>query len=224
MATHLGVTSTFGVTPPAAMEVTRATRNTRVPTYKTPGSNGEWLKYTAGRHKTVTVTLEGFGTAPVDAVAAADGITPATDTLQSARQGETNKQSPPTVTVVYPAHAAFVDADSAETAPSAEPDLDTVEIVSVSYSLTESLDITTSVQDKAIDGADGKPAHRAHFALESSFTLAGYGDIPVALGTGGAGIARLTGGILIVDNLDEIENAQDCNQWRASGGHCPAAS
>lgn len=224
MAAHIGVDSTFGVTQPSDTELTKASRSSSVPTFKTPGHTGEIFKYTAGRTKNVQVTLEGSGTAPVASVAVGDGITPSTLTLISARQGERNTQGLPTFSAMYSAAESFADSDNAETAPSAVPDLDTIEIVSVDYSLTESLDITSQITDRVIADLDGTPGFRGTFGKESSFTLSGYGDLPVALGENGAGVARLTGGKLILESTEEIENAQDCNQWRASGGHCPSAT
>lgn len=224
MAAHLGVTNLFGITQPAGTELNKTTRTTRIETFKTPAATGEILKYTAGRTKTIGVVFSGFGTAPVGYVTADSGITPGTQKLLSAQQTENNKQGAPPFTATYSASEAFADADSDEGAPNEVPDLSTIEIVSVSYSLTESLEITTQVTDRVISDKAGEPGFRATFGKESTFSMSGWGDIPVSLGTGGAGVARLTGGKLIVDNLEESDNAQDCNQWRASGGHCPSAT
>jgi hypothetical protein len=224
MAAHIGVTELFGVTQPSATTLNKTTRTTTIETFKTPAATGEISLYTAGRTKTIQVVFSGFGTAPLSGVTAASGVTPGTQKMISAQQDENNKQGAPPFTATYSASEAFADADSEEVAPSAAPDLSTIEIVSVSYSLTESLTISTSVQDRVISDKAGEPGFRGTFGKESTFSLTGWGDIPVSLGTGGAGVARLTGGKLIVDNIEESENAQDCNQWRASGGHCPSAS
>jgi hypothetical protein len=226
MAAHLGVDTTFGVTKPSGSSVNKASRNTKIETFKTEGEDGEWLKYTAGRMKTVTVKLEGHGTAPLSAITAGDALTPATKKALTTTQGESNKQTPATMSIDHVGHEDFTDADAAEAAPSATPDLSTIEIVSVDYSLTENLTITTSVQDVMIADLDGKAStgFRATCGKESSFSMNGYGDLPVSLGTGGAGVARLTGGKLIVSDTGEIENAKTCNQWSGSGGHCPSAT
>lgn len=226
MAAHLGVESTFGVTKPSGSALTKATRDTKIETFKTEGEDGEWLKYTAANMKTVTVKLEGHGTAPISGITAADGVTPATKKAISTTQGESNKQTPSTFSVDWVGHEDFTDADGGEPAPGATPDLTTTEIVSVTYSLTESLSITKQVQDVMIPDLDGKAStgFRGACGVEASFSINGYGDLPCSIGTGGAGVARLTGGKLIVDALSEIENAKTCNQWRASGGHCPSAT
>lgn len=227
MSAHIGVASTFGVTKPAGTSVNRATRETKLTAYKTEGEDGEWLKYTPAAMKEVTVKLEGHGGAPLASVTSSATISPSTKKLLRANQGETNKQTPPTFSGDYVGHEDHdVEADGGEEGPGDSPDLSTVEIVSVSYSLTESLNVQTQVSDVMIPDKDGKSStgFRGTVGKESSFTINGYGDIPCSIGTGGAGVARLTGGKLIVEGMSEIENAKTCNQWRANGGHCPSAT
>lgn len=223
MAAHIGVDSTFGVTPPGTTTITRATRQNRVETVKKTGASGEFVKYRAGKVKTQTVTLEGDGLAPHGSVTAADGVTPSTLKLMESRQREVNGPDGAGFTARYEAKIAFEDSDSSEAAGSA-PDLSTIEIVGATYTATESLESSVSVQGVDKNSADATPGFRGAVGKTGSFSLSGWGDLPVALGTGGAGVDRLTGGVLICEEAEETENASDCNGWRASGGWCPSAS
>lgn len=124
------------------------------------------------------------------------------------------------------ADVAFVDPGTSVGAVGAEPTIADLEIVSVEYSVAESVRRTYEVKDLVLIGSDGTPDSRATLSEKGSFQIVGRGDAPVgvAAGTGGAAFVGASTGIVVVGTFGENEKRADWNGWSADGNHYKAAS
>lgn len=225
MASHLNVSSTYGITLPSGAVAESVKRSRKIETDKMVGTSGEYSKFDAHHTKAVEVTIEGKGPAGLDGVTSATVGTPSTLKITKAEQKEANKgRAGFSLTAL--GHEDYDDADSAAAIDGAEPDIDSLVITSVTHAVAQTLTKSSSVTDKTELGVDGKPALRATCQKLNAFSSEGKGDIPaaVALGTGGAGIAGLTGGKLIVSQLDDDQKNGEWNGYSFSGEHCPSAA
>ncbi|WP_156345497.1 hypothetical protein [Verrucomicrobium spinosum] len=130
-------------------------------------------------------------------------------------------------TVMASGHSAFTDAAGASPGVGAgDPDEDTLNIVSCSFSLAENVQVSHEVQDKMILGGDGAPGARATCLQKNSFTTRFRGDLPagVVLGTSGAGVKGLEDGKLLVNQLMEEQKMDDFNGGSVGGNHYPLAA
>ena len=224
MANHLNVTSTYGVTLPSGAEAQSVKRDQKIETDKQLGTDGEYSHFSAHHTKQVDVTIDGIGPAGLAGVTSATVSAPATLKILKAEQKEANKGRA-TFTISATGHSSFDDGSGSDT-PGSEPDVNSLVITSVTHAATQSVTKSTSVEDKVLLGADGKPLNRATCAKISSFSGDGKGDVPSALnlGTGGVGIAGLTGGKLIVTSLTDDQKNGEWNGYSFSGEHCHAAA
>jgi len=225
MASHLNVTSTYDITLPSGAVAEKASRSQKIETDKLVGTGGEFTKFDAMATKVIEVTIEGKGPAGLSGVTSATVGTPSTLKILKAEQREQNAGRA-SFTINATGHVGYDDADAGETIDGTEPDVNSLVITSVTHAVAQSLSKSTSVTDVMEKGVDGKPALRATCMKLSSFSSEGKGDIPsaVALGTGGVGIAGLTGGKLIVTQLDDTQENGKWNGYSVSGEHCHAAA
>ncbi len=223
MAAHLNLNTTFGVTLPSGAIAESAERMQTVEAIEVTGTSGEIVKALPAKTFKSDVTISGKGPAGLDLVTTGTISDPSTMTITSAESGETNKATS-TFTIKASAHEAFTDGEGSGSAGD-EPDIDTVEIVSVTYAVVESVKRTRDVKDMVLIGSDGTPAARGKVTRTGTFDIIGRGDIPggIALGTAGAALASFTG-VVLATSLKESEKAGDWNGWGISGKHYPAAS
>jgi hypothetical protein len=111
-------------------------------------------------------------------------------------------------------------------ATGAEPAITDLEIVSVEYSVAESVDRSYQVNDLVLVGTDGTPAARGKVTVKGSFSINGRGDLPAgtALGTGGAAFKGGDTGKVLVESLMTGEKRADWNRWSADGSHYKSAA
>jgi hypothetical protein len=225
MAAHLGIETTHGITLDTEAVAQSVRRRQSVEVSTVIGVTGEYVLAKPLKTKRVEVTIQGVGKGDRSAVAAGVVADPATLSQISVEQTEINNGRA-SFTITAAGVAAFTDPATANgSASAASITKGTIEILSVEYALTESLTVTSQVEDKVATDSDGTPGYRAKHARMSNFSLRGKGDLPtgIDLGTGGAAVKGLNGGVLIVAELEEEEQASEINGWSLSGMHYPSA-
>jgi len=226
MSAQIGITNTYDITLDSEAVPQTVSRRQTVEVSAVMGVDGEYVLAKPLKTKTIEVMISGVGKGDLTGVTSAVVATPADLTKVSVEQGEANKGRA-SFTVTARGVSAFADPASANgSAAAAAIAKGTIEVLSVAYALTETVTVTTKVEDKVATATDGTPGHRQTHAKMSSFSLRGKGDIPagLALGTGGAAVKGLNGGVIIVRSLDDVQNAGDLNDWSAEGDHYPAAT
>lgn len=131
-----------------------------------------------------------------------------------------------TFSVSASAEVAFTDPAATVGSVGAEPSITDLEIVSVEYSVAESVSRTYEVTDLTLVGTDGTPAARATLSEKGTFSISGRGETPVgvAAGTGGAAFVGGSTGIVVANNFTENEKRGDWKGWSVSGNHYKAAA
>lgn len=224
MAAHFNLATTFGVTLPAGAVPETADKTSTVETSKLVGTAGEYVKAAPLKTAKVEVSITGSGPAGLSSVVSGMVSAPATMTITGAEQGESHRGRA-TFTIKAAGHEAFTDGAGSST-EGTEPDIDTLEIVSVSYACAETVKKGRDITDLVLTGSAGTPFARGKCKEIGNFDIAGRGDLPsgVALGTGGAAIAGMTSGVLIATTLKLSEKAGDWNGWNVNGEHLRLAS
>lgn len=225
MANHLNVTSTYSVTLPSGAAAESVKRTRVIETDKLVGVDGEYSQFDAHHMMKVDVTIEGKGPAGLAGVTSATVSSPSTLKIVKAEQKESNKGRAG-FTINATGFESYSDANAGNSIDGAEPDVNSLVITSVTHAVAQSLTKSRQVADKMELGGDGTPALRATCMRIDTFSSDGKGDIPsaVSIGTGGAGIAGLTGGKIIVTTLDDDQKNGEWNGYSFSGEHCPAAA
>jgi hypothetical protein len=104
--------------------------------------------------------------------------------------------------------------------------IDAFGIQSINTALTRQFRLRKSVQtgDPVLTNV-GAFHHQCAFNEEFMFEAEGSGDLPAdfALASAGPTISGLSGGITIVDSVDERQTVGNPNEWSASGEHAPDA-
>jgi hypothetical protein len=226
MAAHIGIESTQGITLPTESIPQSVRRRETVEVAPVIGVDGEYTRCKPLKSKRVEVTITGVGAGGLANVSS--GVVADTGDLEriSVQQGEVNNGRA-SFTITAAGHDSFSDPAAANgSASAASITRGTIEILSVEYALTESLDVTTQVEDKVALNADGTPGFRQKHAKMSNFSLRGKGDLPsgLALGTGGAAVKGLNSGVIIVTDIETEEQAAEINGWSVNGNHYPAAT
>lgn len=226
MATHIGVTSTYGLTLPANAVAQKCTRNQELAMIPLTGAAGELVKLQVAPYLKKEVTVEYVGAPDFTAPAVAQNITPSAMTvIKTEITEEPNKHAVATRTAM--AHESFTDAPGTSAGEgSADADETTLVIVSCTFSLAESVRRTREVKDVVVIGAQGGAAWRGTCMKKDSFSVRYKGDLPtgVALGTAGAGVYAFTDGVLVVGKLTDDQTADDVNGGSYEGEHAPSAT
>jgi len=226
MSAFFGIDSTYGITVPAGATVQTVDHEQSAEISELQGEDGEIKKASTTHVKKVTVDINLVGTAGIDTVVPGNVASPSSLEIISVEQGE-RVNNRPTAMIKAAGYEGIDDGSgSGSGAGAGSPDEDTLEVVSVDYALAQDVKISPSVMDEMIPGVDGHPALRQKVKLVNTLDFSFAGDIPsgVALGTGGAGAAGLTGGKLIVQSLKEKQEAGKFNSGSASAKHYPAAA
>jgi hypothetical protein len=226
MAAHIGIETTHGITLDTEAVAQSVRRRESVEVSSVIGVSGEYVLAKPLKTKRVEVTIQGVGNGDRSVVAVGEVATPADLSAISVEQTEINNGRA-SFTLTAAGVSSFTDPAAANgSAAGASITKGTIEILSVSYALSESLSVTSQVEDKVATATDGTPGFRAKHAKMGNFSVRGKGDLPagLALGTGGAAVKGLNGGVLIVTELEEEEQASEINGWSLSGTHYPAAT
>lgn len=227
MAAHIGVTSHYGITLPDGAECVAISKTSTVEISELMDCEGEFVKADALHHKKVEVAFSFVGAPMHDSVAVGDVALPATMTITKSDATESNAGRV-SCSITAAGHESFTDAGTGASPGEGEagPDEDTLNLVSCTLALAESVQVTKEVQDKVLIGYDGAPAARATHSAKNSFAVKFKGDIPagVVLGLSGVGVYGLTGGKLIVSKLMEEQKNDDFNGGSIEGSHYPSAA
>jgi hypothetical protein len=226
MAAHIGITSTQGITLDTESVAQSVRKRQSVEVSTVIGVDGEYVLAKPLKTKKIEVTIQGVGKGDRAAVAVGAVATPSDIEEISVEQGEVNNGRA-SFTVTGSGVASFTDPAAANgSAAAGTITKGTIEIISVAYALSENLTVTTQVEDKVATDYNGTPGYRAKHGKMSNFSLRGKGDLPsgLALGTGGAAVKGLNGGVIIVTELEEEEQASEINGWSLSGMHYPSAT
>lgn len=224
MSAAIGISETYGIALDAESVAQTVRRRQSVDVSTVMGVDGEYALAKPLKTKKTEVTISGVGKG--GEVAPGVVATPADLVNVTVEQGEANNGRT-SFTITAAGVAAFVDPASANaSAAAATITKGTIEVLSVAYALTESVSTTGKVDDKVATATDGTPGYRQTHAQMNNFSVRGKGTIPtgVALGTGGAAIKGLDGGVLIVRTLEDVQNAGNLNEWSLDGEHYPSAT
>ncbi len=219
MGAHYNLNTTYGVTLPAGAVPQSAERNRTVEISEVVGTSGEFVKADPLKTAKVEISVSGVGPAGLSGVTSGNVSAPSSITINSAEQGEGNKGR--STFSIKAAGFETVTSTGGGGSAGSEPDIDTLEIVSVSYACVETVKRTANVTDLMQLGSDSTPFARGKCKRFTDFDIAGRGDLPsgLVIGSGGASLAGLSGGKLIVASLKEMEKAGDWNGYGGSGKH-----
>jgi hypothetical protein len=229
MAHHIGVTSTYGVTLPAGAIAQNASKSQNVDVSEVPGDDGEIALASPLRANKVDVSVSGVGPAGLDAVTAGNVALPATMTILSVEQGEKSSgDNRATFSINATGMEAFTETavGTPDAAGAGDPDEETLGIVGITMSLSETYSERREVNDVNAPATNGAPGARAKCNVRSSFSVRGKGDKSAALTMGIDGIAPagISTGKTIVRQLVENQAAQELNGWGAEAMNYPAAA
>ena len=221
-----GIDTTYGITV-AAAETQTVDRDQSVEVSELRGGEaGEIVKASTTHIKRVTVDINAIGNADASLVAIGNVSSPASMEVLTVEQGE-RVNGRPTVMIKGVAQIGVDDADGGASGGGAGgPSEDTLEVVSVSYSLAQDVKIGFNVDDEMLPGADGHPALRQKTKQVNKLEFSYAGDVPsgLALGSGGASASGLTGGKVLMTSLKDKQEVGKWNTGSASGNHYPAAA
>lgn len=223
---HIGVTSTYGVTLPANSEAQDASRTSTVELSELIGATGEIVKLNPLHVLKKDVSVNYVGASSLASVTVAQGLDPATIKVTKADIKEINKGHV-ACALTASGHEAFTDAaGSSVGAGEEEPDVDTLNLKTVTFALAENVDRNSEVKDVVVIGGNGQPAWRGTVTKKNGFSVKFKGDIPagVVLGTAGAGVYGFTGGKLVVTKLMESQKKDEVNDGSYDGTHAPVAA
>jgi hypothetical protein len=226
MATAVGIATKYGITLPTSAKAQRVQRVRTIQWSEVPGEDGEALL--AKGHKTMRteVTISGLGVATLGNVTVGAVGTPADLTELRSENGEMN-DGRGTFTLTASGVASFTDgSNTGGTAGAGSPDASTVEVLSVSYSLTKDCKVSVEVDEAVELTPAGIPGFRARYNKRFSFSASGKGDVPsnVGPGSGGATHANITGGVTIVPSTTDTQEARAVNGWSFEAMNFPAAT
>ncbi len=221
-----GVTDTKGVSMPEGTEIQSVDYEQSAEISELQaGESGEVIKASTTHVKKVSADFSLIGSAGSDSVEVGEVSSPEDLEIISAEPGEeVNKR--PTLTLKAAGFVGIDDGDGGGSGSGGSgADEDTLEVVSVEYSLAQSVKRGFSVSDEMMPGKDGKPALRQKFKKVNTFSFDFAGDVPggVDIGSGGASVNGLEGGKLITDNLKEKQMVGKWNSGSASGKHYASA-
>lgn len=106
-------------------------------------------------------------------------------------------------------------------------DLTDFGIVSIDTALTKQFRRKRSAQVSGPVLTSGGGFHAARaYGIEDEIQASGDGDLPADFALGGAGptIAGLTGGVTLVEQVDERQNNEGYNEWESRASHAPSAA
>lgn len=229
MAYHIGITSTHGITLQAGAIANAVDKSSKVGVSEVTGVAGETVKTDSLRINQVDITISGVGPALLSGVTSADVTVPSTLKLLRAQQDEKSTGDLRAMfSRTYTGMVAFDESAAGEDegAGEAEPDADTLGIVSATFTLLESLSKTSEVKDVNVPATNGAPGARATCLKKNTASVRGRGDLPanITLGLSGMAVYGLSGGKTHVTQLDEGQKADDINSFGAQASHYPLAA
>lgn len=224
---HIGVTRLFGVALPAESEAQNSTLTRTLATYPLPGAAGEFTKLFAAKKIEKKVAVDYIGPAALTLVTVAQGLDPSTIKITDASSEEKN-EGLVSMNVTASGSEAFVDDGGDLTGAGAdEPDASTLNLRTITCSLSQSVKRDVKVKDVRVTGGNGVEAWRGTCSKMFGFSSDFKGDIPtgVQLGTSGAGVYGVTGtGVTVVTELVEKDTKDDVNSGSYKGETAPSAS
>lgn len=225
MATAIGVTSTYGITLATGAIAQKVDRTRSLEPSEVVGVDGEVSLVKPLALMKTEVSISGIGLAPIASVAVGTVATPADIEIISAEQGESNNGRA-TFSLKASGTAVIPSASTGGSAGSAVPDEHTINIVGVSYSLTQDCRVSAEVSDMIIQATDGTVGFRAKYAKRFSFSANGKGDIPSNVGIGAVGAKHfsISGGATITTSLTDTQEMRGVQGWSFDAVNHPAAT
>ena len=222
MGAHYNLDTTFGVTIAGAATPETAEKTSTLEVSEIVGTSGEIALVKPHKTAKVEVTVTGKGQAPMSSVTIGTVGTPGEMTILSAEQGEANKGDA-TFSVKAVGYETFTDNQgSPDTTDTTEPDIGTINIVSVSYAVAESVKRTREVTDLALFDSKGLIAYRAKTKLVIPFDIMGRGDLPAGIALGMNGASAINMPVAVATQVKLTEKAGDWNGWGVSGKAYPS--
>jgi len=90
--------------------------------------------------------------------------------------------------------------------------------------LTQSVEISTSVEELHIANADGTYGQGKVFDPTTEVSVSGRGDLPTLVIGGDATIVGVTGGVSIITSINQSEKNEDYADWSFTMQNWPSAS
>lgn len=225
MATAIGISSTYDVTLASGAIAQKVDRTRSLEPSEVVGVDGEVTLIKALALMKTEVSISGIGLAPIASVAVGTVATPADIEIISAEQGEVNNGRA-TFSLKASGTAAIPSASTGGTAGSAVPDEHTINIVGVSYSLTQDCRVSVEVVDLIVQATDGTVGFRAKFSKKFSFSANGKGDIPANVGIGAVGAKHfsVSGGATMTTSLTDSQVMDGVQSWSFDAINRPSAT
>jgi hypothetical protein len=226
MAAHKNITTTHGLTLATGAVADDVEKSVSVEILEvTSQTSGEVVRVDCVNMATETVTISGDGPGDKTKVAAGTIATPS-DLKEIRVENNESPNGRLNFSLTAESNVSFTDPASTVAAVGAEPTIADLEIVSVEYSIAESVRLAAEVRNSVLIGTDGTPAARCHIEARHPFTVNGRGDLPTGVAAGVGGVAFVGGntGKVIVPNLTTGEKRGDWNRWGTDGTQLKAAA